>query len=552
MKCFVNGNELKFKNSDFISSGKEGEVYCAGNKVYKIYIKPSDMIPYGKINELKELVRHNILIPIDIIYDKSNAPIGFSMLKIDNAINLCRLFVTKFLTKNSIDRDKLSILVRNMKDTIDYIHSKKCLIVDCNEFNFLIGSDFITPYFIDTNSYMTKSFPPTAIMETIKDYHSNSFTELTDWYSFAVVSCQIFLGVHPYKGKHSKFNDGDIKSRCLNNISIFNRDVFTPNCIRELSYIPNNYYDWFIELFEKGERIKPPDFPSNFKEFISTVVKQVSGDLISKIIGTYENDILFYVHNSFISCLKIDGKAIINGNTYLCSRSKEIIYTTRQKIAFVFVGIDNGKLNIESPNLVCNVDINCTDMIVSNDTVYIKTDKIIALNFTLFDKTLLPSFKTWNINSNSVTFYSGAMIQNVLGKIFLILINGNQLFQIRTQELDNKKIIDAKYLKNVCILTIYDGNRYDRYIYKFNQNHSEYSHSVFQNIEYLSVNFTVLDNGIVALFQSDDEFLMFTNKYDDNRVNTIKNNLPSGVVLCTNGDKCLYYFKNKLFEVSNN
>ena len=69
--------------------------------------------------------------------------------------------------------------------------------------NFLIDRDMQHVLFIDVDSYQTAGFPATAIMDSIRDRHSSTYSAGTDWFSFAILAFQMFVGVHPYRGKHA-------------------------------------------------------------------------------------------------------------------------------------------------------------------------------------------------------------------------------------------------------------------------------------------------------------------------------------------------------------
>lgn len=58
-------------------------------------------------------------------------------------------------------------------------------MVDLNELNVLVGSSFVEPFMIETDSYQTPSYRATAIMDSIRDrlVPTGQFALLTDWFS---------------------------------------------------------------------------------------------------------------------------------------------------------------------------------------------------------------------------------------------------------------------------------------------------------------------------------------------------------------------------------
>src|SRR6478736_593639 len=194
----VNGKNLMLKQSDYKAAGGEGVVYVKNGNAYKIYHDASKMIAVGKIQELSALTMPNILGPKDIIYH-NNTPVGFVMRYVSDTEFLCKLFTKGFRDKMGVTPDQINHLVKGMQDTLHEIHNKNILVVDYNEMNFLVNRGFDTVYNIDVDSYQTPSYRATAIMESIRDrkVKSGKFTKESDWFSFATVAFQMYMGTHP-------------------------------------------------------------------------------------------------------------------------------------------------------------------------------------------------------------------------------------------------------------------------------------------------------------------------------------------------------------------
>jgi serine/threonine protein kinase len=240
MKVYIRGKgEINLTNQDFIAAGGQGSVYGKSGTAYKIYNDPKHMLPVSKIQELSVLKIKNIIKPEDIILNDKNQAIGYTMPLVKNTYSLCQLFPKAFRQRENLDHRTMFELIKKLQDIIKHCHENKILVVDCNELNFLSDENFEEIYAIDTDSYQTPSFPATAIMDSIKDIHSpNIFNEGTDWFSFAILSMNLFVGIHPYKGKHPKYKDMD--ARKLKNISVLNKEVSIPPVCYDFSIIPPN------------------------------------------------------------------------------------------------------------------------------------------------------------------------------------------------------------------------------------------------------------------------------------------------------------------------
>ncbi len=252
----INGKVIPpFSDRDFKCKGGEANLYIRGGIAYKICHNPSIMIPEAKVKELQALDSPLIIKPINYIFDET-VLIGFTMKALDDTcVPLVKLFTNGFRDAHNISNDHIIALCQNIKAETQDIHSKNILIVDGNELNYMVEDDFVTPYFIDVNSWKTPSFPATAIMPSIKDFSTKGFSVLTDWFSFAIISFQLFIGMHPFGGIVDGFKKKDLAGRIKANVSILNPKVTVPAAARDFSLIPAAYMDWYFKLFEKGERI---------------------------------------------------------------------------------------------------------------------------------------------------------------------------------------------------------------------------------------------------------------------------------------------------------
>jgi hypothetical protein len=261
MEIYVNGQAITLGQQNFVAKGGEGKIFQKGGIAYKIYEDLTKMIAVAKIKEL-DIPDPNVIRPIDPIINKKKQNVGFTMEWLgDDNESLCKLFTTKFQKDNGINNDMIIKLIENMKKTTETVHKHDCLVVDGNELNYLVKKDWVTPLFIDVNSWQTRSYPPTAIMPSIRDWTVDTFSELTDWFSFAIVTFQLFVGIHPFKGKHKSYKKNDFINRIKDRVSVFNGGVSLPPTVRDFNLIPSGYKDWYFKLFENGDRHH--NFPVN-------------------------------------------------------------------------------------------------------------------------------------------------------------------------------------------------------------------------------------------------------------------------------------------------
>lgn len=584
---YIRGDgQVELGQKDFIARGGQGQVFGRDNIVYKLYDDPAQMIPDAKIRELSILGRPDmlireaeILIPEQILMDKKNRPVGFTMKRAADTWPLSRFFSNDFRKRHNITDDLTIQLVENIRKGISLIHSAGCLIVDGNEFNYLVDKkDRATPYFIDTDSYQTPKFPATAIMPSIRDLHSEKFTELTDWFSFAVISCLLFVGVHPFKGRHPDFKGNDVIARMEANVSIFNPDVHIPPAARNLDKIPSHYRSWFIEMFEKGERKIPPDQAGKMlpaaagKTFNTGSNITTGGNFIIRHVKTYDSTLIRFQIRAGCRIAQTQNKIFIDEVSYHADPDTEVIFSAR-KLKPILVTIKDSFLSLVTPqaetetarsgsNLLEPVrfgPIRAKDFIIAENTLYVRYDE--NLTEIKFDdlKDRITGFvsNTWKIMPNACEVFDGVIYQNVLGKPYLI-------FPIPTKsrepgrciispvaELENVRISDAKHDKGVCILTIHDQNAWHRMVLRFDEAYTGYDCRITSNIDPVSPDFVTLPSGIVISMNDDGAIEIFSCNPATYSINRIEDSMiRTSMRLCKDGGQVHFMKEKSLFQLT--
>lgn len=561
MKYTIRGKgDVTLLGKDFMASGGEAQLFKQNKLIYKIYHNKSDMIPDGKIHELQEIKNSKVLIPKDIIFDSKGVRVGFTMDFIDGVTPLCKLFANAYIHQNNVSNDTIIDLVKQMQETINEIHAAKCIQVDGNELNYLVDEkDFKSCYFIDVNSYQTKSFPATVIMPSIRDWTAKSFNELTDWYSFAIITCQLFIGIHPFKGKHPDFKRHDLEKRMISNVSIFNKQVTFPKSVRDFSCIPVNYMDWFIEVFEKGKRLAPPDTVGAVDAKVRYIVITSTDNFDIKELETYDDVILYHSNLNNISITRTSKSIFVGNNQYAVSRGVYLIHSPKN-LTPILVKINNYNVEVKSLNKHTEVklgsEISADELLVINDTLYIRSgNNLIETKFLETNVLIIIVIKNvWSISSNSTKFFKGCFTQDLLGSKYVSIptpsLGLGKLTTNRCKELDPYTILDAKYEDRVSIFSVVDTkeNKYGLMVIVGVEDDPNIR--FINTIESNPVNFVVLDNGIVILIY-DDQMEIFSNKFTSgSKVKIIKDKeLNSDMLLCKRGVEARFFTDNKLYSL---
>jgi hypothetical protein len=560
----TNVGKITLTKNHFVRSGGQASVYARDGKAYKIYTDPNTALPISKINELSVIENSDIIKPINILLDKDDKPIGYSMRFIDNGIVLCQLFTKSFKNRNGITQECVQKLVEDMRGKIEHIHSKDILIVDLNEMNFLVKSPiFNISYFIDVDSYQTKSFKATFLMESVRDRHSKNFNEMTDWFSFGIISCCLFTGIHPYRGKHPDFT-GDpadiLDKRMKANVSIFNKNVTIPPICSSFDVIPKNYLNWYKEVFENGKRLPPP----SIKDFIAVVIPAIFAKIESDILNIKE---LYKYDEEILDTFYVNGFRIVKNKTSCRINDKEEnklflsseVGITPKFNRIIFADIKNDKLSLYDNffGKEIDVNINCQNIMSYSGRLYVKNlDNLYEIEFIeLPTKTIAAANIICNIIENATQFFDGVIFQDILGSCFCSFFpEKKKHIQLNLKELDKYTIIDAKYESNMLMVlaskTFIKDNKKNNQTDKFVFNFSTSSYSVRKTENASSeINFVVLDNGICVDNLGYGNIEIFMNNCVGEQSRKIQDNAVKNIKLLKNGTKVLFFKDNIIYSL---
>lgn len=540
---------------DFLAAGGEGSIYLVDKFCYKITNHP---FVESKLIELMELKRDNVVVPIDFLLDNKNNMVGYVLNYIDGDA-LCRLFNTSFWNDNKLDVNSISGIIEKFIETTQYIHDSKCLVVDWNEMNFLVDRKFEVPYFIDTNAWKTKSFPPDAITPLFRDHSSKDFSALSDWYGVGILACKLYVGIHPYKGSHPNYGKkiDDTLKRMIDNVSIFNKKAKLPAAARSFDNIPDNYMKWFIDIFEKGKRIPPPNvvgYVTVSKKKIESVFKYFKTDLHKLFQYNVKR---YYV---------INGKEVVFGENEIIIDDKVaplknkkvkvgVIVSQRDMVPY-FVFISNEKFHIydDNGNLV-DVAVFAKDFLVHDHMIYaLHRGTIFQLSCSdIGGKQVFTFGDRYDVMPNSTKSMGSCFYMSVMGNTHFLLPSktGSKYFlrNIRVKELDGYKIIEAKHDNNVLGIIGEKDGKYDRFMLILDLIDGKYIINTENDIDAPFLNFVVLDNGIGVSMDEDGLVTIFTTKIDKYQTKTIKDDsITSTLRLFKSGTKVLFADGKKVFS----
>ena len=551
---------LTLTAQDAVHSGGEGTVYKKHRTAYKIYHPGKPVIPADKVRELQPLSSVPcILGPKEIIYDQyGQQPLGYTMSLAPTKIVLCEVFTSSFRDRNGITPDDAIGLVENLKMGILHVHHHKCLVVDCNEFNFLVSSDFKTPYFIDVDSYQTPSFHATALMPSVKDWHcNNKFTEMSDWFSFSILTVEILLGIHPYKGRHPDFDKRDMVARMQKNVSVFNPKTTLPPTVRDFSHIPKDYMDWLVKVLEKGERLPPPGTPGALiLQQVKRVVVESTNNFDISLIQVLDEDIIGSWYQAGRTATVTAKQLYLDGNRVPRPPVQSSLFFSSMGNPLTALCKDGLLWIKDHKGTVIQSGIAGEELLVVGNTLYVKYEnKLFEIEpIEMNGKTLFPIKCTWEVMPNSSRIFRGLIVQDMLGKTALTipLPGPNVTSRCSTQiipELDGYRIIDARHDNQVVMIAAAKGSDRKTLIIRFNKEYTEHDFREVDDSAGL-LNFIVLPKGIVIMVNGDDEIEVFRNIPNDTVSKVFKDPaVDSTATLCRTDTEVRFFKGNRLYRM---
>ena len=542
MKLTIQGQgDVTLTKQHFVAAGGQGEIYALGDTAFKVYHDSAHMMPIGKIQELSQLPVPMFSRPEHMLLDAKGKVVGYTTRFVKNAYVLCQLFPRSFRDRERLTHDKVLKLVEEMRKGFDLAHKAKILLIDPNEMNFLVDPKFATLTFIDTDSYQTQSYPATVIMESIRDRHmahSMAFNEGTDWFSFAITSFQMLVGIHPYKGKHPTLKGFDERMKA--NVSVLNKDVGVPSAAYPLDMIPKAWRGWYEAVLERGERSAPPGGQVTVT-VTQPVIKAILGavNLVLDELGQFDGNITGVWTCGHQLVVATDAGVWMNGRRvgdWTDTTAVAFSPRTTTPIALRHPGDIPELYDCTSrTEVVFGLDVQRT---VGHDgRVYFKAgDKVLEL--VLFDvgnNKVVPSTRVAaSVLPNASLLFPGGVYQNMLGSAFVSLFpQKDQTFQIRIPELDVYRVLDARYdagIKGGVLMVVgrTKSGTYDRLIFRFNADFTFYDMRKVSDVGPVGLNFVVTDAGVCVCLDEEDKLELSSITTGSTSIKTVTDNVLGG------------------------
>lgn len=549
------------RSGDYVGAGGEGSVYRQSATVIKIYADAAKMTRDGMADKVRLLskIRHpSICAPQGVVFDERRSPVGFYMPWVEGEA-LTKAFGNDYRTRTGFSNEHAIRLTTAMHEATVSAHNHGAVMVDANELNWIVDKKFF-PSVIDVDSWAVGSrWPATVIMPSIRDWHSKDFTESTDWFSWGIITFQVYTGIHPYKGRLDGYGPGDLKQRMLDNKSVFAAGVRLPHSARDPACIPTPLLDWYRSTFQDGDRSTPPSptlrgAPAKAALVFRTATgvaeglehERLSGGRPSPVVKVWASGeamladgLVFDVEGGFPI-------VVLNG------LNPEVVRTGWGWLLAYFISGQPTYIHTDGSSQVVPLSLgfNAHRFFRAGDRVFAVGDREMAEIIISFPGRPLLSLGTRiGIRPNSTKWFDGVAVQDVLGAQFLLLPAGNGFIQPRVKELDGMVPLAGYASGRFAAIVAADRNGdYHRVEFTFSSDFSTYTAWQGHNPDG-DLNMVALQNGVVATIINDGEIALFVPV--NGNVNTIKDKeVTTNLRLYRIGSKVVYVKDGDIWRIS--
>lgn len=552
------GAPIHLNPSEYVTSGGEGAIYRKGDTIYKVYLDSAnrdDMAEkIGLLSVFKKV--SGIVAPDGVLTSSSGKVLGYTMPRCEGE-TLVRLFTNDYQQQIGLTTNQITSCVQQMRDIVDQAHAGSAIMVDANEMNYLVSSNY-KPSVIDVDSWQIGRFKASVIMPSIRDHHSNVFNASTDWFSWGVVTFQLFTGLHPYKGKHPGYKPYDVAARMKANVSVFNPSVKVPAAARDFKTIPKGLLDWYESVFEKGVRVDPP------QRFDAVTPTSIRARTVITSTGTLKYSLIFRAEGNILK--------MMTGGMYLGLNSKGVrcLWNTKHKKQISAVPMDTHVMLTDSRTLTIRPGIvsELLEHLEKNPEVPtpVKPAKLLFKDNRLFSvhdmgmteltfremggKILSLIGQTWNFNLSSTFIGNGAGVYDALGSMFVVMpIGASGCLVTRCPELDKMSILDVKAVGNFFCALVKDRKGDNHKLEILYNELGKVEHSWMSRTDEDVLNFAVNKNGIVATIVEDGKLTLFSPK--GGKTTTIDDHhISTSMKLCSLNGNIAFIRDDELWSIS--
>ncbi|MBW2523855.1 MAG: hypothetical protein JRI23_06760 [Deltaproteobacteria bacterium] len=536
------GGVVELSRAEFVARGGEGSVYAKAGRAYKVYEDPALVLPAGKLRELDAIEDPFVIKPERWLRQiGSGRAIGYDMRYVADAILWCQLVPRSARERRGLSPSRAFALVRSLQQRVANIHRAAVTCVDLSELNLLVSSSLDQVYCIDVDSYQTTHYPATAIAESVRDPLAGSgpFDARSDWFSFAVVSFLLLIGIHPYKGSHPRVRG--LAARMAQQLSVFDPAVQIPNLCYPLDVIPAGYRRWYRAVLQEGKRLPPPDDPGG-TVVLSPRQRPRSGSRIELLeLASFEGTVLQVMAQGDHRVVLTDQGVWVGGRKAHGPVAGPVaVGFTRRTLRPVLVTLQPKPEVLDlSTGLRLELALQAEEAMAYDGRIYLRSGpRIVELDLTEIGAGIIASVHhVADVLPHATRLYDGVGIQSLLGSAYaLVFPAAGACSAARLAELDHGQVIDAKFDRGVLMALRERGGRTDRLVYRFGPDYRGYDLRIVEDVSATALSFTTLDSGVCVCRTEQGAFELSSSRRGSTAFESLTAGVPTGPITLSRHD----------------
>jgi hypothetical protein len=458
------GQFVTLRRGDFVAAGGEGSVYARDGIAYKIFASPASAPAPDKLAALASIDCDAVLAPLHVVRTSAGEPIGYAMPLVTDAVSLAQLTTRAYRQRVGFGDGDALALVAAMQRAIVRVHASGIVIVDLSPNNVLVRRRGFAPCFIDTDSWQTPGHAATAVTLAIRDPLAAGppFDPTVDWFAFAVVTFELLIGIHPFKGKHPDAHR--LSERMRAGISVFDPKVKVPRVCAPLDAIPADLRAWYRRVFESGDRSPPPGIGHAPLPRSAPACAVDPGRLVITHVRDYDGPIRVASSIHGVLVVATDTSIFADGIARPCPAPTEALgHAAGRPIA---IGRDaDGRVTLDGQATPILAD----EIAGTRGQVFVRRggDVLELLVHAPGGRPVASARLVASAMPRACALYPGVLLQSVLGATHATLLEGRACTQVRLPELDRLAIVDARHDGGVLIVVTCRDGAFDRFVFRF-------------------------------------------------------------------------------------
>lgn len=463
--------EITLSPSEHVASGGEGHIWHKRGSGSGQAIKLWDDTARAALGRMEQRIqvlaalRHPcIVVPEALVRDSRGCIAGYVMPWVEGwALPLA--FTNDWRAANSFGNDDALSITSHLRNATIAVHAQGIIQGDANELNIIgVGRK---PCYIDVDSWVPPGFTGDKVLPTVLDPRSAPFSKEADWFTWAVVTFQLLVGIHPYRGTHPGFSRADTEGRMRAGASVFQPMVRLSPAVRPFSVVPPRLLEWYKSVFEGGLRSPPPDPMDSTSVVTSPVMKatQMTGrsgnlsvqhaydcGLPSRVVG---GNTLMLADGSLVSLTDGRSRGRVNSSAALSFMDDgTIISAWTEDGILMWSNLRGGVASAsQSAGIACSAAWEAEGRIFARvaDGIQEMQPRILGSRVML-----LPGQK-WALSSASSFLGEGVGLYSALRAQYTILPFGaSAVALLRVRDLDGMRVLNGIRRGNVALLSLID------------------------------------------------------------------------------------------------